>query len=585
LAQTLGLRVDVLARLPLLGYFATDPHGGCWTFTESNGAGNVVGITRRYRDGKKLAVAGGGRGLIVPDGWDQGKGPVFAVEGPSDTLAMLALGLAVVGRPSNYGGADYLGQLLKAVAADREIIIVGEWDPKPDGKWPGRDGAASTAAKVAATLGRPVKWALPPVGAKDVRAWLVAQSLPGDCLDAWHAAGERLSAALVEKAQAVKPEPAAGFQWQPIDSGAFAAADYRPSWLIRRVLVARQPAVIGGPKKSLKTSLLIDLAVSLASATPFLGTFEVPATARVAVLSGESGPFTLQETACRVCAARGLSLADLGDRVLWQFVLPQLGKGDQLAELGRGLRDDGIEVAIIDPIYLSLLAGRGPGGARAENLFEMGPLLLAVSQTCLDVGCTPTLAHHATKNTALEPLDLDSLSYSGIAEFARQWLLVSRRAKYQAGTGEHKLWLNVGGSSGHGGLWGVDVSEGSLADDFTGRKWDVAVQTFAEERRSAEDAVKEAKKRKAAEAEAAADVALLAAIRRLTATGEYMTALGQPAAGYTAARDLAGVNPHKMTPTVDRLVQAGLIRKVEVTVRVGFGQRKAAGLQRREDDS
>src|ERR1700730_11507291 len=94
LAQALGLRLDVLDRLPLLGFFETDPRGPCWTMPEVDGAGRGVGVLRRYTDGRKLAVEGGGRGLIVPKGWDIGEGPIFAVEGPSDTLALAALNLS-----------------------------------------------------------------------------------------------------------------------------------------------------------------------------------------------------------------------------------------------------------------------------------------------------------------------------------------------------------------------------------------------------------------------------------------------------------------------------------------------------------
>src|SRR5437764_12826055 len=114
------------------------------------------------------------------------------------------------------------------------------------------------------------------------------------------------------------PQPARGkpFQFRPRDSASFAREEYRREWLVEQILAAGQPAVLGGPKKTLKTSLAIDLAISLGSGRPFLGRFAVPRRARVAVLSGESGAATLQETARRVCAARGVELEDCD--VLWQ---------------------------------------------------------------------------------------------------------------------------------------------------------------------------------------------------------------------------------------------------------------------------
>jgi hypothetical protein len=87
-------------------------------------------------------------------------------------------------------------------------------------------------------------------------------------------------------------------------------------------LVEGQVAVIGGPQKPLKTSISIDLAVSLASATSWLGHFNCSTVKRVAVISGESGPWALQYVAKRVCAAKGINLVDLGDNLKWQFHLP-----------------------------------------------------------------------------------------------------------------------------------------------------------------------------------------------------------------------------------------------------------------------
>jgi hypothetical protein len=222
--------------------------------------------------------------------------------------------------------------------------------------------------------------------------------------------------------------------------------EYTLGWLVKEVLVEMQPAILGGPKKVLKTSVLVDLALSLGSGEPFLGSFAVPRRRRTLLISGESGGFTLKETARRICLAKGVRLEDTD--TLWDFRLPKLTVTKEMDELRRGLEADRVEVAMFDPLYLCLLAGSKPTARPdAKNLFDIGPLLLEVAQVCLDVGCMPVLAHHTVKHSgrSADPLDLDDLAYAGVAEFARQWLLISRRLPYQPGSGEHKLWLNVGG--------------------------------------------------------------------------------------------------------------------------------------------
>jgi replicative DNA helicase len=268
----------------------------------------------------------------------------------------------------------------------------------------------------------------------------------------------------------------------------------RPDWLVEGFLVRGQPAVFGGPIKTLKTSTALDLAISLASGEPFLGHFPVPRAARVAVFSGESGEATLVETARRIAKAKGLPDVPPGARICTR--IPRLAAEGELDLLTCVLEDAGVEVVILDPLYLCLLDGAA-GVASPANVFEMGPLLRRVAETCLHVGCTPVLVHHTTKAVPPgRPLQLPDLAFAGFAEFARQWCLLNTRKAFDPEAGRHRLLMSYGGSAGHTGVVALDVREGKLADDFSGRVWEVGVSSWQEARLSDHDAGVEAKGRR-----------------------------------------------------------------------------------------
>jgi sugar phosphate isomerase/epimerase len=307
----------------------------------------------------------------------------------------------------------------------------------------------------------------------------------------------------------------------------------------------------------MKTSLMIDLVLSLGSGTPFLNRFDVARNTRVAMLSGESGQFTIQETARRVARAKGIELAAAD--VLWGFDLPQLGNPHDLDELATGLKTHGAEVCILDPLYLSLLTAAALGPDAAKNVFAIGPLLLGITRRCLAVGCTPVFVHHANKSIPTgEPMELSSLTGAGCAEFARQWLLLNRREPYR-GDGKHSLWLNVGGSCGQGGLFSLTVREGTLEEDFSGRTWEVEVNDAATAfERDAQDREKKRQQAKAAKLELDAD-AVEAAIRRARSTPPTKNWL----------RNELGWGDARVEKAIHHLKRVGRIEPKMVTVRSG----------------
>jgi replicative DNA helicase len=361
------------------------------------------------------------------------------------------------------------------------------------------------------------------------------------------------------------------YRFESVDSATFFGNVYTLEWLVSRVLVAGQPGVIGGPKKTLKTSTLVDLAVSLGSATPFLGKFAVRQRRRVVLISAESGEAVLQDAGRRVCQARDVDPSTLD--VHWSFRLPQLASASDRQELRRGLADLGAEVVMIDPLYLALLSGVDAREVEVGNLYQMGPLLRGVAEACLQAKATPVLSHHSGKarSTHYNPLDLNDLSFSGIAEFARQWLLVNRREPFDPDTGSHKLWLSVGGSAGQAGCWVVDVEEGLLGEDFSGRKWDVRVLSMTEAQGGATDGKDQARKNKQARQLKEDGAAVLQAIDKL--------ADAEGRAGYTPVRDKLAFSGDRMRRAVQALVDEGSVVEVPIEAQVGKGHKTAKAVK------
>jgi hypothetical protein len=354
----------------------------------------------------------------------------------------------------------------------------------------------------------------------------------------------------------------AGFAYTAIDSATFAAGNYAPTWYVQSLLVKNQPCLIGAPRKSLKTSTMIDLAISLATASPFLGHFKVFRALNVAFLSGESGESATQSIALRVCEAKGIKLAEVP--VFWSFTLPQLANKIDVATLIRGLKERRVEVVIIDPIYLCL----SDGHLDVKNLFEVGPLLMRIAQSCLAIGVTPILVCHARKNLAnnlLLPLEMEDLAYAGFQEFARQWILLNRREAYDlTQPGDHSLWMSAGGSMGHGGLWALDISEGELNENFAGRRWEVSVTKAADVIAAKMDAKDQQKIDRKERQNRDDETAVLNAMDTLDPKKKGAT--------HSKIRAIAAIANDRAVAAEERLVLAKLIEPLEIKTATNKGR-------------
>lgn len=141
--------------------------GEALCFPMRDAAKRIVGIRRRIVAGGKNSVSGGHEGCFVPIGL--GPDPLYICEGPTDTAAMLSIGLTAIGRPNCTGGTI----IVAALVALRHVVIVADSDT------PGLRGASALAKKLT-PLCKSVDMIEPPDPYKDVRQWIQAGATKKD---------------------------------------------------------------------------------------------------------------------------------------------------------------------------------------------------------------------------------------------------------------------------------------------------------------------------------------------------------------------------------------------------------------------
>lgn len=495
------------------------------------------GTFRLGASGKGLWGKGDSAGLFLPH--DAAGNPIMPqpgetwllVEGVKDASALTGLGFKVCGLPMSSMAAKF-ARLFIGV----NVIIV------PDLDTPGVDGAKKTKARLEDSARSILTVRLPgekrDTGGLDVRDVLAQQD------------GERLLRQAIADAVGDDDQQARRVAYKIITSAELASGDYAVDYLIDDAMVAGQPLIIAGPPKSLKTMFIVDSAVALSTGGYMLGRFNVTRACRVMVMTGESGMGAVQEAAINVCKAARKWL-DENQNLFWSEDLPKFGAPEHLSAIERVLTDYEIEVLFIDPAYLCLPS------TDSGNLMAQGELLRGMAELCRRVGVTMVLCHHTKKNTGrdpYEPPELPDIAWSGFSEFARQWWLIGRREKYEPGTGSHRLWLSVGGSAGHSGLWAVDVEEGRRTDP-DGRRWEVDVKTAGDARADADNGRAE---RKAQEQAEALD-------RDKTAACRVLAKALPGGLTKTAIRDGANLG-RRLDRVIDALLEGGEIKPFEVTV-------------------
>lgn len=146
--------------------------------------------------------------------------------------------------------------------------------------------------------------------------------------------------------------------------------------------------MLGAEDKAGKTWLVLDLAVSVASATPWLGRFECQQ-GGVLLYLGEGGPRKMVRRIRAVARSRELHADVLPIRACYRT--PFLTRADDLAEMSRELETQDARLVVIDPLYL---AARGASGS---DLYAMGEHLSNVQEVAQRANAALLVTTHYNK--------------------------------------------------------------------------------------------------------------------------------------------------------------------------------------------
>jgi len=327
------------------------------------------------------------------------------------------------------------------------------------------------------------------------------------------------------------------------------AEDIPVEYLVDQLLAA-MPTVIGGRFKTLKTLIMVDLMVSMSSGTKFLGKWQCKRV-NVGIWSGESGRLALQNGIRRICQARGITPSDCA--LDWHFSLPPLYSRKDLDVMAGLIQERNYKAIFVDPVYLCLLDSNT--ASKAGNVFVMGAALQPLSEVGQKTGCLVGLVHHFgkwTDSNNFSPAELGELSQSGLAEWARQRLLLSRRSPYMH-DGKHSLYLTAGGTLGQADQLAVDIDEGYLSDAGLRTKWQVSVKYIVQAQADDKIAKIEMKQAHAQETEAG----------RLERVDQF---LGTKPDGEKASeiKEHVGCNDKAWKPILQKLLDSGRIVECQV---------------------
>lgn len=185
----------------------------------------------------------------------------------------------------------------------------------------------------------------------------------------------------------------------------------KPGWLVESVWSENAHGVLAGEPKTYKSVIATDLAISVASGTPFLNSFKIPMVGPVLIIQEENDPGEFQDRLRRIAFSRGLlgaaSLRNGSLRIEPDTELPitlvnnqgfDLTDKTHLAWLRRKCRSLKPALIILDPFYLMT------PGVDENSAAQVGPVLSRLLKLKQNYGVGIQLIHHYRKQNLASPI-------------------------------------------------------------------------------------------------------------------------------------------------------------------------------------
>lgn len=211
------------------------------------------------------------------------------------------------------------------------------------------------------------------------------------------------------------------------------------AWAVEGILPESTQSAEAGQRKLGKSWLTTDLAVSVATGTPYLGAFRTTI-APVVLYASEFERSSMSVRLEAVCRSKGLNPdADL-DFLHVCFTPPQLLRREDVDDVAAFARERDAHLVLGDPFYKSA------GGVKLNDLASAGAALNDLTEALASFRCGLRFTHHARKAGG-EGLDL--FSGVGLVEWARAVSVVrpdGSRRRGLDGFRERDLLVEVEGS-------------------------------------------------------------------------------------------------------------------------------------------